>query len=97
MQPLKRKAFYGPDITGDTRVGAIAGQVQGDNTSDTNFNSNHVRGGKVTGNTTVGGVIGRLAQNMIVEYLSYTGSVTGNLDDGSGSFSGSGEAKKQED
>ena len=91
---IKNVRLYGPEITGDTRVGAIAGQVQGDNTSATNFNSNHVRGGKVTGNTTVGGVIGRLAQNMIVEYLSYTGSVTGNLDDGSGSFSGSGEAKK---
>ena len=76
---IKNVRFKVPDITGDTRVGAIAGQVQGDNTSATNFNSNHVRGGKVTGNTTVGGVIGRLAQNMIVEYLSYTGSVTGNL------------------
>ncbi len=91
---IKNVRLYGPEITGDTRVGAVAGQVQGDNTSATYFNYNHVRGGKVTGNTTVGGVIGRLAQNMIVEYLSYTGSVTGNLDDGSGSFTGTGEARK---
>ena len=34
---IKNVRLYGPEITGDTRVGAIAGQVQGDNTSATNF------------------------------------------------------------
>ena len=45
---IKNVRLYDPTIVGDTRVGAIAGQVQGNNTSSTYFNNNHVREGKVT-------------------------------------------------
>ena len=82
---VKNIQLWDSNITGDTRVGAIAGALTN---SSGQFSGNNVYDGFVLGNTTTGGLIGRLANNSHIHASSYTGTVTGYSS--SQNFSGSG-------
>ena len=82
---VKNIQLWDSNITGDTRVGAIAGALTN---SSGQFSGNNVYDGFVLGNTTTGGLIGRLANNSHIHASSYIGTVTGYSS--SQNFSGSG-------
>ena len=71
---LKNINLFKPNITGDIRVGAIVGELVNNSNQ---FISNHVKEGYVLGNTTAGGIVGRLGSHSHVYESSYTGTVTG--------------------
>ncbi|MDA9361514.1 BspA family leucine-rich repeat surface protein, partial [Flavobacteriaceae bacterium] len=71
---IKNIQLWDSNITGDTRVGAIAGALIN---SSGQFSGNDVFDGFVLGNTTTGGLIGRLANNSHIHASSFTGTVTG--------------------
>ena len=85
---LKNINLYKPNITGDIRVGAIVGELVN---SSNQFLSNHVKEGYVLGNTTTGGLVGRLGSYSQVHESSYTGTVTGYSS--SQNFNGGGDPK----
>ena len=85
---LKNINLFKPNITGDIRVGAIVGELVN---SSNQFISNHVQEGYVLGNTTTGGLVGRLGSYSHVDKSSYTGTVNGYAT--SQNFNGGGEAK----
>ena len=85
---LKNIYLYKPNITGDIRVGAVVGELV--NISN-QFLSNHVEQGYVLGNTTTGGLVGRLGSYSHVNESSYTGTVTGYPS--SQNFTGGGDPK----
>ena len=85
---LKNINLYKPIITGDIRVGAIVGELVN---SSNQFLSNHVKEGYVLGNTTTGGLVGRLGSYSQVHESSYTGTVTGYPS--SQNFNGGGDPK----
>ena len=85
---LKNINLYKPNITGDIRVGAIVGELVNNSNQ---FLSNHVKEGYVLGNTTTGGLVGRLGTYSQVHESSYTGTVTGYPS--SQNFNGGGDPK----
>ena len=85
---LKNIYLYKPNITGDIRVGAVVGELV--NISN-QFLSNHVEQGYVLGNTTTGGLVGRLGSYSHVNESSYTGTVTGYASNQN--FNGGGDPK----
>jgi len=85
---LKNINLYKPNITGDIRVGGIVGELVN---SSNQFLSNHVKEGYVLGNTTTGGLVGRLGSYSQVHESSYTGTVTGYAS--SQNFNGGGDPK----
>ena len=85
---LKNINLYKPNITGDIRVGAIVGELVNNSNQ---FLSNHVKEGYVLGNTTTGGLVGRLGSYSQVHESSYTGTVTGYPS--SQNFTGGGDPK----
>ena len=82
---IKNIQLWDSNITGDTRVGAIAGALTN---SSGQFSGNNVYDGFVLGNTSSGGLIGRLGSNSHIHTSSYIGTVTGYYS--SQNFSGSG-------
>ncbi len=71
---VKNINLFQPNITGDIRVGSIAGELIN---SSGQFTGNHVYEGFVKGNTTTGGLVGRLGNNSHIHASSYTGTATG--------------------
>ena len=82
---IKNIQLWDSNITGDIRVGSIAGELTN---SSGQFSGNNVYDGFVLGNTTAGGLIGRLESNSYIHTSSYIGTVTGYYS--SQNFSGSG-------
>ena len=85
---LKNIYLYKPNITGDIRVGAVVGELVNNSNQ---FLSNHVEQGYVLGNTTTGGLVGRLGSYSQVHESSYTGTVTGYASNQN--FNGGGDPK----
>ena len=71
---VKNINLFQPNITGDIRVGSIVGELIN---SSGQFIGNHVFEGFVKGNTTTGGLVGRLGNNSHIHASSYTGTTTG--------------------
>ena len=71
---VKNINLFQPNITGDIRVGSIVGELIN---SSGQFIGNHVYEGFVKGNTTTGGLVGRLGNNSHIHASSYTGTTTG--------------------
>ena len=71
---VKNINLFQPNITGDIRVGSIVGELIN---SSGQFIGNHVYEGFVKGNTTTGGLVGRLGNNSHIHASSYTGTSTG--------------------
>ncbi|MGB2244834.1 MAG: thrombospondin type 3 repeat-containing protein, partial [Flavobacteriaceae bacterium] len=82
---IKNITLYDPIIVGDLRVGALVGELKN---SYSQFSDNHVFEGFVLGNTTIGGLVGRVGNGAYIHASSYTGTVTGYST--SQNFSGSG-------
>ena len=68
---VKNINLFQPNITGDIRVGSIVGELIN---SSGQFIGNHVYEGFVKGNTTTGGLVGRLGNNSHIHASSYTGT-----------------------
>ena len=85
---VKNVNLFQPNITGDIRVGSIVGELIN---SSGQFIGNHVYEGFVKGNTTTGGLVGRLGNNSHIHASSYTGTATGYPS--SQNFSGGGDPR----
>ena len=68
--------LFDASITGNNRVGVLAGDV----TNNSTISSITIVESSVTGSVTVGGVIGRTSSTGIHEYLSYSGTISGVFD-----------------
>ncbi len=86
---VKNINLFQPNITGDIRVGSIVGELIN---SSGQFIGNHVYEGFVKGNTTTGGLVGRLGNNSHIHASSYTGTTTGYTS--SQNFTGGGDPSK---
>ena len=71
---IKNIQLWGSNIIGDIRVGSIVGELIN---NAGQFTGNSAEEGVVLGNTTTGGLVGRLGTNSHIHASSYTGTVTG--------------------
>ena len=80
---IKNITLEDSNIKGLVRVGTLIGDFLNGSSSNKSLN-NHVHDGQVTGQTTVGGLIGRIGSNSILEASSFVGTVTAYVSDFSG-------------
>ena len=74
LRLIKNIKLWGSNIIGDIRVGSIVGELIN---NAGQFTGNSAEEGVVLGNTTTGGLVGRLGTNSHIHASSYTGTVTG--------------------
>ena len=80
---IKNITLEDSNIKGLVRVGTLIGDFLNGSSSNKSLN-NHVHDGQVTGQTTVGGLIGRIGSDSILEASSFVGTVTAYVSDFSG-------------
>ena len=80
---IKNITLEDSNIKGLVRVGTLIGDFLNGSSSNKSLN-NHVHDGQVTGQTTVGGLIGRIGSNSILDTSSFVGTVTAYVSDFSG-------------